>query len=99
MKRTGGFRRKTRHKLAKNYRDKGKMSLIRYFQEFNTGEQVCLVAEPSYHNGMYFPRFHGRVAVVQGKRGTCYEVVIKDGSLSKTLVVHPIHLNLQHAQP
>ena len=92
MKRTGGFRRKTRHKLAKNYRNKGKVSLIKFFQKFNAGDQVCLVAESSYHNGMYFPRFHGKSAVVKAKRGMCYEVVIKDGGLSKTLVVHPVHL-------
>ncbi len=92
MQRIGGFRRKTRHKLAKNVRDSGKMSLIKYFKEFNLGDKVCLVAEPSYHNGMYFPRFHGRAAIVKGKRGNCYEVMIKDGSISKMLVVHPVHL-------
>lgn len=68
------------------------MSLIKYFKEFNLGDKVCLVAEPSYHNGMYFPRFHGRAAIVKGKRGNCYEVMIKDGSISKMLVVHPVHL-------
>lgn len=92
MKRIGGFRRKTRHKLAKNVREKGKLSLIRYFQEFKTGDKVCLVGEPSVHNGMYYPRFHGRAAIVSGKRGQCYEVMIKDGSIDKMLVVHPVHL-------
>ena len=92
MKRIGGFRRKTRHKLSKSYREKGKVSLMRYFQEFKGGEKVCLVADPSVHIGTYFPRFHGKVGTVNGKRGRCYEIEIKDGSLSKTLVVHPVHL-------
>lgn len=92
MQRIGGFRRKTRHKLSKNYRDKGKVNLTRYFQEFKSGEKVCLVAEPSIHIGEYFPRFHGKSASVIKKRGVCYEVTIKDGSLSKTLIVHPVHL-------
>ncbi|MBS3174531.1 50S ribosomal protein L21e [Candidatus Woesearchaeota archaeon] len=92
VKRIGGFRRKTRHKLAKNYREKGKLSLVKYFQQFKTGDKVCLVAEPSKHNGMYHPRFHGRVGTVDGKKGNCYEVQIRDGNMRKSLIVHPIHL-------
>ena len=73
-KRIGGFRRKTRHKLKKNVKEKGKMSLSRYFQNFNEGERVTLVAEPSIHRGMPYPRFLGKSAVVKIKRGRCYEV-------------------------
>lgn len=91
-KRIGGNRRKTRHKLAKNVRDKGKISLARYFQDFKKGDKVCLVAEPSIHEGMYYPRFHGKAGTVLCKRGKCYEVQIKDVKMLKTVVVHPIHL-------
>ena len=90
--RIGGFRRKTRHKLAKNIREKGKVSLSRYFQKFIIGEKIALIAEPSVHMGMYYPRFYGKSGIVVGKRGRCYEVEIKDGSLTKTLIVHPVHL-------
>ncbi len=92
MKRIGGSRRKTRHKLAKNYRTRGKLSLVKYFQEFNLGDRVCLVIEPSVHSGLFFPRFYGKGGTITGKRGRCYEVVIRDGRMAKTLVVHPIHL-------
>jgi|SRR3989344_3718244 len=91
-KRIGGYRRKTRHKLAKNVRDKGKLSLVRYFQDFKNGDKVCLNAEPSYHDGMYHPRFHGKAGTVLGKAGKCYEVEIKDINMYKTVIVHPVHL-------
>ncbi len=90
--RIGGFRRKTRHKLTKSVREKGKVSLSRYFQSFKVGEKITLVGESSIHEGMFHPRFHGKSGMVSGKRGKCYEIEIKDGSLSKTLVVHPVHL-------
>lgn len=90
--RIGGFRRKTRHKLAKNIREKGKVSLAKYFQKFSVGEKITLIAEPSVHMGMYYPRFYGKSGIVVGSRGRCYEVEIKDGSLTKTLIVHPVHL-------
>jgi len=92
VQRTGGFRRKTRAKLKKNVRDRGKISIRRYSQIFNSGDRVILYAEPAVQKGMYFPRFYGRCGTVTGKRGKCYEVSIKDGGKEKTLIVHPVHL-------
>lgn len=91
-KRIGGFRRKTRHKLQKSPRTKGKISIRRYLQQFKVGDQVHLVAEPAIQTGMYLPRYHGRTALVVGKQGNCYKVEIEDGNLHKTLIVHPVHL-------
>lgn len=91
-KRIGGFRRKTRDKLQKNIRQKGKLSLTRYFQEFQDADKVQLMAEPSIQEGMYFPRYHGKVGKVVGKKGRCYQVAVWDGGQHKTFVVHPVHL-------
>ncbi len=91
-KRIGGFRRKTRNKLKKSLRDKGKISINKYFQQFKIGERVVLKAEPAIQKGMYFPRFHSKTGLVKGKKGSCYEIIIKDGGKEKTLTVHPIHL-------
>jgi len=91
-KRIGGFRRKTRHKLRKNFRQKGKLSLTRYYNEFNVEDKVQLLADPGIQKGMYFPRFHGKRGIVTGKKGNCYQIDIKDGGKAKKLVVHPVHL-------
>lgn len=90
--RIGGVRRKTRKKLKKNFRQKGKISISKYFQSFDVGQQVCLKAEPAVQKGMYHPRYHGKVGVVKAKVGNCYEVSIKDVTKPKTVIVHPIHL-------
>jgi len=92
VKRTGGFRRKTRHKLKKNVRTRGKISITRYFQKFIEGDKVLLVAEPAVQKGMYFPRFHGKAGIIKNRVGRCYEVSIKDGNKAKTVIVHAIHL-------
>ncbi len=91
-KRIGGFRRKTRSKLKKHIRNRGKISIKHYFQRFKAGDKVLLKAEPAVQKGMYFPRFHAKTGTVEGKRGLCYEVRITDGNKKKLLVVHPIHL-------
>lgn len=92
VKRIGGFRRKTRHKLKKSARRKGKISISRYFQEFKVNDKVQLVAEPSIHKGLYFPKFHGKYGVIKVKRGNCYEVRIKDPKKEKIIIIHPVHL-------
>jgi large subunit ribosomal protein L21e len=91
VKRVGTVRSKTRDKLHKHPRLKGKISLTRFFQKLDIGDRVCLKAEPGYQKGMYHPRYHGHVGVLVGKKGRCYEVQIRDGGMEKTLVVHPVH--------
>ncbi|MBS3149436.1 50S ribosomal protein L21e [Candidatus Woesearchaeota archaeon] len=90
--RMGGLRRKSRSKLRKNIREKGKLSVTKYLQEFNIGDKVYLKAEPSVHKGMYNLRYHGKSAVVIGKQGRCYIVQLKDDSKFKKFIVRPVHL-------
>ncbi len=90
--RKGGIRRKTRYKFRKEKRARGKISLTRYFQTFNSGDKVFLGVEPSVQKGMYHPRFMGRAGIIKGRRGRCYEVVIDDLGKEKTLIVHSVHL-------
>ena len=90
VQRIGGFRRKTRHKLSK--KNKGKISLRKYFQSFKEGDKVLLQVEPAFHKGMYHPKFHSKSGTITGRRGNCYKLEIKDKNKYKTLIVHPVHL-------
>lgn len=87
-----GTRRKSRYKLKKGLRQKGKLSMVQYFQKFENGERVILKADPSVHEGMFFHRFYGMSGTIAGTQGKCYRVKIIDGRKEKILVVHPIHL-------
>ena len=92
VKKIGRSRRKTRHLMKKKVRRRGKLSLSSFFKRFKEGEKVLLKAEPAVQKGVYFRRFHGKTGIVKGKKGNCYNVLIKDGKKSKTVIVHPIHL-------
>lgn len=96
--RKGGLRRKTRGKFKKNYRLKGKINLRKYLQKFENGDKVYLKADPTTQKGLYFRRFHGLSGIIKNKKGTCYEVQIKDGNIKKTLIIHPTHLKKWEAQ-
>lgn len=90
--RIGGLRRKSRHKLKKERRQKGKISVSRFMQSFTLGQRVHLIVEPALHKGMYHPRFLGKTGTIKGARGKCYEVAINDKGKEKLLVIHPVHL-------
>ena len=90
--RIGRFRRKTRSKLKKDLKQKGKISISNYLHEFKINDKVLLKAEPAVQNGMYFTRFHGKRGIIIGKQGDCYKIKIKDFKKEKTVVVHPVHL-------
>ena len=89
--RKGGPRRRSRHILRKNKREKGKISISRYLAKYTKGDKVVLSAEPAVQKALYHRRFHGKKGIVQSQRGQCYEVNIKDGNKIKTLIIHPIH--------
>lgn len=91
-KRIGTSGRKTRHKLTKSFKRKGKISISNYFQNFNAGDRVCLSVEPAHHGGMYHLRFMGKIGIVKARRGRCFEIAINDRGKEKTLIAHPIHL-------
>ncbi|PIN87236.1 50S ribosomal protein L21e [Candidatus Woesearchaeota archaeon CG10_big_fil_rev_8_21_14_0_10_44_13] len=91
-KRVGGIRRKTRNIFSKTIRQKGKISISKYLQQYKVGDRVILKAEPAIQKGLYHHRHHGRQGIVQGKRGSCYEVLIKDMGKQKKIISHPVHL-------
>lgn len=91
--RVGTNQRKTRQKFKRHHRERGKLSLGRFFQELKVGEKVNLKIDSIIQKGRFSPRFHGLTAVVSGKQGRCYVVTVKDREKEKTLMVHPIHLN------
>ena len=90
--RVGGARRKSRYKFSRTLRQRGKVPITSYLQTLHEGSKVQLVANTYMQDGIYHPRFHGRVGQVVGKQGECYQVLIEDGSIQKKLIVHPVHL-------
>lgn len=94
MKRSKGFRSKTRYKLQKPKRGRTN-PITRKIQNFQVDDLVHIIIDPSIHRGQPHPRFHGKTGRIIDKRGKSYVVVIKDGKKDKKLIVRPEHLQLQ----
>ena len=92
VKRSKGLRSKSRHVLRKKPGDRGIISIKRALQQFDDGEHVNIVIDPSIHKGMPHIRFQGKNGKIEGKQGESYLVGINDGNKHKTLVIKPEHL-------
>lgn len=92
VKRSKGIRSKSRKTLRKKPRERGIHSIARALQEFEVGDSVSIVINPSIHKGMPNVRFQGHTGKVEGKQGDSFVVGINDGNKHKTLIVRSEHL-------
>jgi large subunit ribosomal protein L21e len=92
VKRSKGIRSKSRHILRIKPRNRGISSITRAIQQFEIGESVNIILDPSTHKGMPHHRFHGSTGKIEGMQGEAYLVGINVGKKHKTLIVKSEHL-------
>ena len=76
---------------GKSPRQKGKISFTRFFQHLKTGDYVAVAPERSIKLG-YSKRIIGRTGKIISKRGSAYNVAIRELNKPKTYLIKPIHL-------
>jgi large subunit ribosomal protein L21e len=96
MKRSKGYRSRTRALFRKHPRDRGKIGLSRILRPYAPGEKVTIIIESSVHKGMPHRRYHGRVGIIHAKRGKSYVVYVTMGSQTKQVIARPEHLTPAH---
>jgi large subunit ribosomal protein L21e len=90
-----GYRNKTRKRHRRNARDKGLGSIEKYLIDFEINNKVDIITNSSQHKrGMPHRRYHGLTGTIKGKRGRCFEVQVKQGNSTKTLIIGREHLRL-----
>jgi large subunit ribosomal protein L21e len=92
VKKSHGFRARTRSLMSKRVRTRGLAALSTVLIDYEEGDRVNIVIDPAIHKGMPHRRYHGRTGVVTGQRGRGIEVDVKMGNAVKSLIVRPEHL-------
>lgn len=87
-----GYRRRTRSLLRKRARERGKTGLSKILREYKLGERVVVKLDPSTHKGMPHRRFHGKIGVIENRRGQAYVVTVSQDKAVKEIIVRPEHL-------
>jgi len=92
MKKSKGYRARTRRLLKKEPRERGKMKPSKLLYEYQPRSRVVIKIDPSVHKGMPHRRYHGNVGTIIDKRGRSYIVRVTQGDAVKEIVVRPEHL-------
>lgn len=92
MKKSRGYRARTRRLLRKKPRERGKIGLSKLLHEYQPGNRVVIKINPSIHKGMPHRRYHGKVGAIVDKRGRSYVVSVTQGDATKEIIVRPEHL-------
>ncbi len=92
VQRSKGIRSKSRHIISKKARHRGFSTITSALRQYEEGESVNIVIDPSIQKGMPHVRFQGLTGKIRGKQGRSYVVGVIVGKKPKTLVVRPEHL-------
>jgi large subunit ribosomal protein L21e len=95
MKRSRGFKSRSRNKLTKTTRPGRSNPITKKIQQFEEGDLVHIIIDPSIQKGQPHSRFHGKTAKVVGQKGEAYVLSLNDGNKAKELIVRPDHLKAQ----
>ena len=80
--------------MKKKPRKRGLPPLGRILTEYKPGDKVDIVIEPSVQKGAPHRRFHGKTAVIEGRRGNAYLIRVRDGNKFKTVIARPEHIKM-----
>lgn len=92
VRRSKGYRSRTRNLFRKKPREKGKVGLSRLLRTYNPGDKVMIRIDSSVHKGMPHRRYHGRIGVIKAKRGRSYIIEVAVGKQTRTVIARPEHI-------
>jgi large subunit ribosomal protein L21e len=78
--------------MRRRPRERGLSPITREFQQFEAGEKVNIIIDPSVHHGAPDIRFQGKTGTVVESRGRAFVLKVLDGDKIKTVIATPEHL-------
>jgi len=97
MRKSKGYRNKTRHIFRKHTRDKGIRSLDYLLRDFNEGDVVDIIVDSGEHKGMPHRRYHGKTGEIIKKQGKAFVISIRQGNAIKKIIANKEHLRLSRS--
>lgn len=92
MKKSKGFRARTRRLSKKKPRESGKPKISKLLQEYQPGSHVIIKIDSSVQKSLPHKRYHGKIGTILDKRGRGYVVSVAQGNAMKEIIVRSAHL-------
>ena len=97
MRKSKGYRHRTRSLLKKKIRQRGLRPPDYLLKDFNEGDVVDIIIDPSEHKGMPHRRYHGKTGKIVKKQGDAFIVFINQGNSTKKIIANKEHLRLSRS--
>jgi large subunit ribosomal protein L21e len=94
VKKSHGYRSRTRGLMSKRIREKGLSSPTKVLVDYEVGQRVDIVIDPAFHKGMPHKRYHGKTGIATGIRGRAVLVDVGLGKATKSLIIRREHLRV-----
>ncbi|TFH09981.1 MAG: 50S ribosomal protein L21e [Candidatus Thorarchaeota archaeon] len=92
VKKSHGYRSRTRALMSKKVREKGLGSPSKVLIDYEAGQRVDIVIDSGFHKGMPHRRYQGRTGIATALRGRAVVVDVSLGNAIKTLIIRREHL-------
>lgn len=92
MKKSKGYRVRTRSLFKKEPRERGRIRLSKLLYEHQPGSRVVIMIDSSVQKGMPHRRYHGKVGTILDRRGRSYIVSVTQGNAVREIIIRPEHL-------
>lgn len=92
MKKSKGYRVRTRSLFKKEPRERGRIRLRKLLYEHQPGSRVVIMIDSSVQKGMPHRRYHGKVGTILDRRGRSYIVSVTQGNAVREIIIRPEHL-------
>lgn len=93
-----GYRARTRHMFARNFREHGPTKLSTYMITYKVGDLVDIKANGSIHKGMPHKFYHGRTAVVYNVTPRALGLIVHK-RVGNRYMEKRINVRIEHVKP
>ena len=97
MTKTKGYRRGTRNKFKKNFREHGDHKISNYLRTFSLGEFVDIKVDGAIHRGMPYKFYHGRTGQIFDINKRSLGLIVKKKVRNRE-IVKKIYVRMEHVQ-
>ncbi|MHA1267673.1 MAG: 50S ribosomal protein L21e [Candidatus Helarchaeota archaeon] len=96
VRKSHGYKsRHCRNVFRKKARQKGMPALGKYLVEYNVGNKVDIIIDPSVHKGQPHFKYQGRTGTIVEKRGRAYIIQIRMGKKDFFIIARPEHIRFR----
>lgn len=93
-----GYRARTRHLFAKDFRKSGQVALTRFQTVYKVGDVVDIKGDGAFHKGMPHKFYHGKTGTIWNVTRRAVGVIVNK-RVGGRIIPKRVHFRVEHVKP